>query len=187
MDLLAGYQVESKCRQGWHGETQLKWTEVSEQECSVARASAVLGDRWTLLLLSDIFLGVRRFEEFQERLGISRTTLTSRLKLLEKHGVISRMRYQENPPRHEYRLTGKGHDLFPVLSTIINWGDKYYTDDNEPPILRRHINCATDVQPILCCPECHGEIDARSIEARRRPERKGVPDVRRGPVARGRK
>lgn len=184
MDLLAGYRVEFKCRHDCLEESQLKWTEVSEQQCSVARASAVLGDRWTLLLLSDIFLGVRRFEEFQERLGISRTTLTSRLKLLEKHGVISRVRYQDNPPRHEYRLTGKGHDLFPVLSTIINWGDKYYTDDYGPPILRRHINCATDVQPILCCPDCHDEIDARSIKARRRPERKGVPDVRRGPVVR---
>jgi len=164
--------------------SQLKWTEVSKEQCSVARASAVLGDRWTLLLLSDIFLGVRRFEDFQERLGISRTTLAGRLKLLERHGVISRRRYQDNPPRHEYRLTGKGHDLFPVLTTIINWGDKYYTADEGPPILRRHLPCATDVQPILCCPECHEEIDARSIEARTRPERAGVPGVRRGPVTR---
>ena len=161
----------------------MKWTEVSEQECSVARASAVLGDRWTLLLLSDIFLGVRRFEEFKERLGISRTTLTSRLKLLEQHEVISRLRYQDNPPRHEYRLTAKGHDLFPVLSTIINWGDKYYAGDEGPPILRRHKPCATDIQPVLCCPECHEEIDSRSMEARIGAGRDDDPGIRRGPVS----
>ncbi len=150
----------------------------------MARASAVLGDRWTLLLLSDIFLGVRRFEDFQERLGISRTTLTNRLKLLEQHSVLTRVQYQGNPPRYEYRLTEKGMDLFPVVSTVINWGDKYYAGEAGPPILRQHVSCGANVQPILCCPVCHEEIDPRSMVTHARPEAEGVPPVHRGPVSR---
>ena len=133
----------------------------------MARASAVLGDRWTLLLLSDIFLGARRFEDFQERLGISRTTLANRLKLLEEHAVITRVPYQDNPPRNEYRLTDKGLDLFPVISTVINWGDKYYAGEHGPPILRRHTSCGEDVQPVLCCPQCHEEIGVLRVEGSR--------------------
>ena len=152
----------------------------------MARASAVLGDRWTLLLLSDIFLGARRFEDFQERLGISRTTLANRLKLLEEHAVITRVPYQDNPPRNEYRLTEKGLDLFPVISTVINWGDKYYAGEHGPPILRRHTSCGEDVQPVLCCPQCHEEIGPRSMETRSRPQVTGAPPVHRGPVPRRR-
>ena len=162
----------------------MKWAEVSEQQCSVARVSAVLGDRWTLVLLSDIFLGVRRFDDFQQRLGISRTTLTNRLKLLEDHEVVSREQYQDNPPRFEYRLTAKGRDLFPVISTVINWGDKYYAGDHGPPILRTHLACGHDIQPVLCCPQCQTEVDARSMRARKRPEIAGAPKVERGPLAR---
>lgn len=148
----------------------------------MARASAVLGDRWTLLILSDVFLGVRRFEDFQERLGISRTTLTSRLKLLEQHAVVCKVLYQDNPPRHEYRLTDKGLELFPVVSTVINWGDKYYAGEHGPPILRRHIPCGEDVQPILCCPKCREEIEPRSMMARARTDAEGVPHVHRCPM-----
>ena len=162
----------------------MKWEELSAEQCSVARASVVLGDRWTLLILSDVFLGVRRFDDFQERLGVSRTTLTQRLKLLEAHDVLEKRPYQTNPVRHEYRLTEKGRDLYPVISTVLNWGDKYYSDAGGPPILRRHRSCGRDIQPVLACPECGEEIDPRSIEARKRPERADLAPVRRGPFGR---
>ena len=161
----------------------MKWDEVSQQQCSVARASAVLGDRWSILLLTDLFLGVRRFDDFHQRLGLSRTTLTNRLKLLEEYEVIQRHVYQEQPRRHEYRLTAKGRDLFPVITALVNWGDKYYFSDDSPPILRQHLSCGHDIQPVLTCPECHEEVDARSMRARKRPDSDTLPKVERGPVS----
>ena len=160
----------------------MKWEEVSQQQCSVARSSAVLGDRWSLLLLSDFFLGVRRFDDFQKRLGLSRTTLTQRLKLLEDHDVIMREVYQQQPVRYEYRLTAKGKDLFPVISALVTWGDKYYCEGLPPPVIRNHLACGHDIQPVLTCPECHEELDVRSMGARTRPDSADLPAVERGPV-----
>jgi len=161
----------------------MKWDEISQQQCSVSRSSAVLGDRWSLLVLTDLFLGVRRFEDFHQRLGLSRTTLTNRLKLLAEHGVLQCHVYQQSPTRHEYRLTPKGLDLFPVISALVNWGDKYYFDGCAPPILRRHVPCGHDIEPVLTCPECHEEVDARSITARKRPDSDALPAVERGPLS----
>ena len=160
----------------------MKWDDVTQQQCSVARASAVLGDRWTLIILSDAFLGSKRFDTFQQRLNISRTTLTSRLKLLEDHEVLARTKYQSNPDRYEYRLTAKGHDLYPVISTVLNWGDSYYSDDPEPPVIRKHVPCGHDIKPVLACPECNEEVTARNVAARVRESKLGVPDVGRGPI-----
>ena len=161
----------------------MKWNEVSQTQCSVARSSAVLGDRWTLLILSEVFLGVRKFEDFQRRLTISRTTLASRLKLLEGHKVLERRQYQQNPVRYEYRLTDKGRDLFPVITTILNWGDKYYADQAGPPILRTHLACGHDIAPVLTCPACGEPVDARNMRGRTREPVDGFADVVRGPMA----
>ena len=160
----------------------MKWEENDRQQCSVAQSSAVLGDRWSLLILSDLFLGVRRFDDFHKRLGMSRTTLTNRLKHLEGHDVVKRFAYQDQPVRHEYRLTAKGRDLFPVISALVTWGDKYYAQGH-PPILRKHVPCGHDIQPVLSCPECHKDIDVRSMEARKRPDNADLPPVERGPMA----
>lgn len=160
----------------------MKWDEISQTQCSVARASAVLGDRWTLLIISDALMGVRRFEDFQKRLKMSRTTLASRLKLLERHSVLKRSRYQDNPARYEYRLTEKGRDLFPVITTILNWGDKHYCDEAGPPILRTHLDCGHDIQPELRCTQCHEPVDHRNMSGRARPSRGDMPDVERGPM-----
>ncbi|MBP9231278.1 MAG: helix-turn-helix transcriptional regulator, partial [Phenylobacterium sp.] len=91
----------------------MKWEDLADQPCSIARSVAVIGDRWTLMILRDAFLGVRRFEAFQTRLGISRTIITERLKLLVEEGVLAKVPYQDRPVRHEYRLTQKGMDLYP--------------------------------------------------------------------------
>lgn len=161
----------------------MKWDDINQHQCSVARSSAVLGDRWSLLILSDLFLGVRRFDDFHKRLGLSRTVLANRLKLLEEHRVVTRNIYQDKPVRHEYRLTRKGHDLFPVISGLVSWGDKYYFDDSSPPIIRKHLTCGHDIQPVLSCPECHHDVDARSVEARIRPKTATDPQVQRGPLS----
>ena len=162
----------------------MKRDKLGDQQCSVARSSAVLGDPWTLTLLSDCFLGVRRFEEFQERLKVSRTTLTSRLKLLEEHGILAQSQYERRPPRFEYRLTQKGRELFPVISTLLTWGDKYYSDEAGPPIIRRHKKCGHDYQAYIACSECGEPLELNDVEARIRPRNDSYPAVERGPVKR---
>lgn len=144
----------------------MKWDDLADQPCSVARSTAVIGDRWTLMILRDCFLGVRRFEGFQERLGISRTVIADRLKLLTDEGVLNKVAYHERPVRHEYRLTEKGLDLYPVILAIVNWGDRHYDDGRGPPIIRRHKACGCDFQPVMTCSECAEPLDARGVEAR---------------------
>jgi DNA-binding HxlR family transcriptional regulator len=144
----------------------MKWEDLADQPCSVARATAVIGDRWTLMILRDCFLGVRRFEAFQERLGISRTVIAERLKLLTDEGVLKKVAYQDRPVRHEYRLTEKGLDLYPVILAIVGWGDRHYDDGRGPPIIRRHKACGCDFQPVMTCSECGEAVEARTVEAR---------------------
>ncbi|HZQ81388.1 MAG TPA: helix-turn-helix domain-containing protein [Gaiellaceae bacterium] len=106
------------------------------QNCSVARTLELIGERWTLLVIRDAFLGRRRFEEFQESLGIARNVLSDRLAKLVEHGIFERVRYQERPERFEYRLTRKGRDLRLVLVALMQWGDEYLSP-TPPRILRR--------------------------------------------------
>lgn len=147
----------------------MKWTDLAAEPCSVARAVAVIGDRWTLMILRDCFLGVRRFEDFQARLGISRTITAARLRSLVDEGVLKKSLYQERPPRHEYRLSDKGLDLYPVMMAVVNFGDRHYAGGAGPPILHRHKACGHDFQPVTTCSECHAPLSAREVEARPGP------------------
>ena len=144
----------------------MKWEDLAQEPCSVARSVAVIGDRWTLMILRDCFLGVRRFEAFQERLGISRTIIADRLKHLTEEGVLRRVVYQEHPTRHEYRLTEKGLDLHPVVMAIVHWGDRHYAGEAGPPLLHRHKTCGCDFHPVQTCSECGEPVDARAVETR---------------------
>ena len=144
----------------------MKWEDLAQEQCSVARSVAVIGDRWTLMILRDCFLGVRRFEAFQERLGISRTIIADRLKHLTEEGVLRRVAYQEHPVRHEYRLTDKGLDLHPVVMAIVHWGDRHYAGEAGPPLLHRHKTCGCDFHPVQTCSECGEPVDARAVETR---------------------
>ena len=144
----------------------MKWRELSETPCSVARSVAVIGDRWTLMILRDLFLGVRRFEDFERRLGISRSIIADRLKHLTHEGVLRRVPYQENPTRYEYRLTDKGLDLHPVIMAVVHWGDTWYAGEDGPPLLHRHKACGCDFAPVMTCSECGEPLDARAIETR---------------------
>ena len=106
------------------------------QNCSIARALEVVGERWTLLIIRDAFLGLSRFDQFRESLGIARNVLTDRLNRLVEEGILERVRYSERPERHEYRLTTKGRDLQIALAGLRQWGDAYLSD-KPPRLLRR--------------------------------------------------
>ncbi len=106
------------------------------QDCSIARALEVVGERWTLLIVRDAFLGLRRFDQFQESLGIARNVLTGRLNRLVDEGILERVRYSERPERFEYRLTDKGRDLYVALTALRQWGDTYLSE-RPPRVLRR--------------------------------------------------
>ena len=144
----------------------MKWAELAEQRCSVARSVAVIGDRWTLMLLRDCFLGIRRFEDFERRLGISRSIIADRLKFLTDEGVLRREAYQARPVRHDYRLTDKGLALHPVMMAIVHWGDVHYAGDDGPPLIHRHKACGCDFTPVQTCSECGEAVGAREVEVR---------------------
>ena len=114
------------------------------QNCSIARALEVVGERWTLLIVRDVFLGLRRFDQLQESLGIARNVLTDRLNRLVEEGVLERVRYSERPERFEYRLTAKGRELTVALTALRQWGDKYLSE-KPPRLLRRK----ADRKPVI--------------------------------------
>ena len=114
------------------------------QNCSIARALEVVGERWTLLIVRDAFLGRRRFDEFQASLGISRNVLTERLNRLVEEGILERVPYHEHPKRYEYRLTKKGRDLHLALTGLRQWGDMYMSE--KPPTLLRS---KADKRPVV--------------------------------------
>src|SRR5437764_13082395 len=132
--------------------TMLKRT-YEDQVCSIAGALEVVGERWTLLIVRDLFLGVRRFDDLQRDLGIARNVLRDRLNLLVDEGIVRRRRYQERPERFEYVLTEKGVDLWPVVISLIKWGDRYLAPDG-PPRVVRHRECGGEIDDHLSCRRC---------------------------------
>jgi DNA-binding HxlR family transcriptional regulator len=147
----------------------MHWNALGEEDCSLARAVSVIGDRWTLLILRDCFLRVRRFEDFQERLGITRPILASRLKKLVNEFVLTKVAYQRRPVRHEYRLTPKGLDLYPVVMAIVHWGDVHMAGKRGRPLLHTHERCGKDFDPVMVCSECGAPVAARGVRVRRGP------------------
>jgi DNA-binding HxlR family transcriptional regulator len=131
--------------------------------CSVAAALAVVGERWSLLALREVFYGVRRFDAIARNTGAPRDILSARLKALVEHGVLERVRYNDHPPRYEYRLTGKGRDLRPVLLSLMKWGDRYLL--GEPPVVWEH-HCGADLDPTLVCRSCGEEVTGRDLSPR---------------------
>ena len=144
----------------------MRWQDIGELDCTIARTLSVIGDRWTLLILRDAFLGARRFEAFHASLGITRHRLADRLAKLVQHGVLRRERYQERPARFEYRLTEKGHDLYGVIVTIAGWGDKHMAGEHGPPVERLHRGCGHVTTLRLACDHCGEPVTARDMQAR---------------------
>ena len=118
----------------------MRFEDLADQPCSITRPLTVFGDRWTFVIVKQAFAGVRRFEDFQASLGISRGRLSDRLDRLVEHDILRREPYRNGRTRHEYRLTQKGLDLYPVLIAIRDWGDAYMAPDG-PPVNYRHTTC----------------------------------------------
>ena len=147
----------------------MRASEIAEQHCSIARPAALLGDRWTLVILRQAFNGIKRFEDFQSSLEISRSLLSERLGRLVDAGVLRREPYKDSVrTRDRYRLTEKGLDLYPVLMALREWGDRYMADDG-PPLKIRHKGCGGEPTIELRCSKCGEEVGARDAEARPGP------------------
>jgi DNA-binding HxlR family transcriptional regulator len=149
-----------------------------DQNCSIARTLEIVGERWTILILRDAFLGVRRFDDFQRGLGVSRGILAGRLDRLCDEGILERRRYRESPQRFEYRLTEKGRDLWPVLMSLMNWGDTYEAEHG-PPKLFFHRECGGELTDRLTCVKCGEDLTVREVEWRPGPGASGSQRGRR--------
>ncbi len=141
----------------------MKWDTLADEPCSVARTVSVIGDRWTLLILRDCFLRVRRFEAFQTGLGITRHLLAHRLKKLVAAGVLRKIAYQQRPARYEYVLTDRGLDLHPIVMGIVHWGDIHMAGDSGRPRLHRHKGCGGLFDPVMVCSACGEAVTARDV------------------------
>ena len=151
--------------------------------CSIARTVDLLGDAWTSLLLREAFYGSRRFDEFQQELGIARNTLADRLRRLVDEGLMERRLYESEPPRHEYLLTEKGRDFFPVLAAMARWGDQWLAGEEGAPVTLHHDACGHDAHPEVVCSACGDPMRSENTSARMGPgypeKLRERPDVRR--------
>jgi DNA-binding HxlR family transcriptional regulator len=143
------------------------------QYCPVAGSLEVVGERWTLLIVRDVFLGIRRFEDLQRDLGVARNVLQARLERLVENGILIKRPYQERPLRCEYRLTEKGADLWPVLVALLKWGDRY-TIEGERPMILQHRACGGELDDRRRCTACGADVSVTEAIAVRtgatRPE-----------------
>ena len=138
----------------------------SNEHCSVAAALQVVGDPWTLLILRDAFFGVRRFDDWQARLGVARNVLAARLKTLVEQGVLETRLYSEHPPRKDYVLTRKGRDLLPVILTLKAWGDQHVYGAERP--LELPHSCGAELVTKTICGACGEPVENRELTSRRR-------------------
>lgn len=142
----------------------MHWNDLDEEACSLARTLSVIGDRWTLLILRDCFLRVRRFDDFQARLGIGRPILADRLHKLVASGILAKVAYQQSPTRYEYRLTCKGLDLYPAVMSLVHFGDRHMAGEAGRPLLHRHKTCGHVFDPVMTCSACGEALRPREVE-----------------------
>jgi DNA-binding HxlR family transcriptional regulator len=122
------------------------------RECSIANALAIIGERWSLLALREVFLGVHRFDQLAKNTGASRDILAVRLRKLVEAGVLDRRQYEQHPPRYEYVLTETGADLYAVLITLMHWGDCHATPGSPPNVFEHR--CGHVLEPKTVCAHC---------------------------------
>ena len=137
----------------------------SADNCTVGRTMAILGERWTFVVIREVFNGIRRFDDMRRHTSIPRQVLTNRLGVLVDHGILRKEPYQApgERARREYRLTPKGLDLYPALVAIAQWGDRYLADPEGPPVAFRHRDCGSAVTVTPVCADGHEIDDVRSI------------------------
>jgi len=128
--------------------------------CSIARTLDIVGEKWALLAVREVFLGNRRFDEMVKRTGAPRDTLTARLRTLVATGILERRQYSAHPPRYEYYLTAAGRDLYPVIMTLMRWGDRYLAGADGPPLVLQH-HCGHRMVAQVVCEACGEPLEAR--------------------------
>lgn len=142
----------------------MRRTRFDDWPCPIARTTDLIGDWWTPLVMRQAFLGNRRFEQFQEALGVSRAVLTERLGRLVDEGLLEKRLYEERPPRHEYRLTDKGRDFWPVLAAMWRWGQDWMPDDADPSLADRQTG--EPVRPLVVDEHTGEALDVRRLTLR---------------------
>jgi len=140
-------------------------TSFAKMHCSLARGLELIGDWWSPLIVRDLFLGVVRFDDLVEDLGISRNLLTRRLKSLTARGIVGRRAYRQSPRRYEYRLTEAGRDLVPAILALTAWGDRWARPKEGSPILFVHRTCGQRFRPEVTCSACGEAIDSDTVAA----------------------
>lgn len=158
---------------------KMKKVRFSDWPCSVARTFDIFGDWWTPLIMREAFYGVRRFDEMQRRLGISRNMLADRLGRLVDNEILSKEPYQDRPIRHEYRLTDKGRALSGVVMAAIRWGDDWLAPDGKPGVLRDR-RTGAEIRPVVVDEHTGEPIDIRNVTIEPGP---GFPKEFRGEAA----
>ncbi len=136
-----------------------------DETCSIARSLEIIGDRWTILILRDAFRGIRRFDELRRDLDIARPVLADRLRKLVDHGVMTKVLYQDRPPRFEYRLTAMGMELSPALVALMRWGDKHLIEGGAPTVLV-HERCGHELDQGFWCSSCQQTFSPADIASR---------------------
>ena len=141
--------------------------ETIPRTCTIASSLAVIGEKWSILVIRELSLGVHRFDAIQRNTGAPRDILTSRLRRLEAEGVVEKRLYQEHPPRHEYRLTQSGNELRPILLALAQWGDHWTPVDGSAKWVHE---CGHDLDLHHTCAACGGEVTGFDLRLRRRAE-----------------
>jgi DNA-binding HxlR family transcriptional regulator len=136
-----------------------------DMNCSIAKTLEIIGEWWTPLILRDAFLGVTRFDDFIDRLGIARNVLTARLETLVEAGVLERRMYDEARQRADYVLTEKGLALWPVMVTIRQWGDEWLVGEGNEPVQLVHKSCGEVANPYLVCDKCDERLERKALRA----------------------
>jgi DNA-binding HxlR family transcriptional regulator len=149
----------------------------ASQVCSVARTLELVGERWTLLIIRDAFLGVRRFGDFADRLGIARNVLQDRLTRLVDAGVLEKVPYSERPLRHEYRLTAMGRDLWPSIVALMQFGDRHLSEPDGPPMVLLHRDCGGELDDRRVCRRCGRPLELRDVELHAGPGGATLPSA----------
>jgi DNA-binding HxlR family transcriptional regulator len=146
----------------------LSW---SIDTCTIGRAMEILGEKWTVVVLREVFNGIRRFDDMRLRTHIPRQVLTNRLASLVAHGLLRREPYQEPGARvrHEYRLTPQGFDLYPMFVALAEWGNRYLADPEGPPLEFAHRECGEQVHVEVLCADGHPITDNRQVVPRPGP------------------
>lgn len=145
----------------------MKWDQLADETCPIARSLAVIGDRWTLLILRDCFAGASRFEEFAASLRISRPVVAARLATLVEQGLLEKVAYQARPPRHQYRLTRLGRSLQDLMLVLSSWGSRELAGGGS--VEHVHTGCGHVFEPVVSCSHCHEPVDVGAVRTRFAP------------------